>query len=389
MFKISSSYQEFGDNAYIEIRKELAKNQYAKEDLQFICEKLDLLDYLDELSDRNVPFHELSENIFKRYSLKTNNYIDLNVLKQVFKAKPIFSDLVSILEEPNSIKVDSKDKSHHPVPALPKLPARNNSCQPPPLPSRSSSLRMKGPDDLTSTSGSSCVSSGSSSPSPPLLALPDADVFPILPKGAHSATQLLMDRQVGSFLVRLSESAKGQYALDVKTENEKVSHFHIRKLGKTFSIVELFSNTFNSLEELLTFLSDQEIHLMPLDHSLRVRPTQLNGWKPSTKRAQKHCPTCTCPSHKNMTETLREEIPRHNNKSVDRELARLLGLANEYETYLTTTCTPVAKSLHVDKLLHMWRDTRGDEATQENLLLILEGHTEFTAIVQRLAKAHQ
>ena len=40
----------------------------------------------------------------------------------------------------------------------------------------------------------------------------------------------------------------------------------------------------------------------------------------------------------------------------------------------------------MDKLLHMWRDCLGDEATTEELVKILEGKKEFTAIVQQLLK---
>ena len=40
----------------------------------------------------------------------------------------------------------------------------------------------------------------------------------------------------------------------------------------------------------------------------------------------------------------------------------------------------------MDKLLHMWRDRQGNEATVEELVKIIEGKKEFTAIVQQLLK---
>ena len=85
-----------------------------------------------------------------------------------------------------------------------------------------------------------------------------------------------------------------------------------------------------------------------------------------------------------VKEILREEIPKHNNKALDRELAFLLGLDNEYELYLRMSSTPSSKSLHIDKLAHMWRDCQGEGATKENLVEILKGKKEFTAIVQSL-----
>ena len=223
---------------------------------------------------------------------------------------------------------------------------------------------------------------------------------------SYMAKQFLVDNPVGSFLVRLSGSDKGQYALHVKTDIGRIRQFHIKTCwdssGKTFSIVGHFPSTFDSLDDLLLFFSK---HVFNLNPSLRVKPTQLTQsnilMKPLSTGLKsdittRHCPTCSCTinpastSHTNekrsptVKEILREEIPKHNNKALDRELAFLLGLDNEYELYLKMSSTPSSKSLHIDKLVHIWRDCQGEGATKENLVEILKGKKEFTAIVQSL-----
>ena len=99
-------YSEISENVIEgtlgKIQMELIRDIYCKRDLQYICDKLGLLEYFSELCDRKIPFKDLSRNVFERLSLENQNIFSidhLNLFKQIFETKPTFVKLLNIVED--------------------------------------------------------------------------------------------------------------------------------------------------------------------------------------------------------------------------------------------------------------------------------------------------
>jgi len=99
--------------------------------------------------------------------------------------------------------------------------------------------------------------------------------------------------------------------------------------------------------------------------------------EPSTSSENKEVPT-----NRQLKGLLLKEIPKQNNKDLDRELAILLSLDSEYEDYLHYN-PHISKKI---KLLGMWSDRNGTGATVEAMVTLLKGDEAFTAILQKIEK---
>ena len=190
-------HQEFGKEAYARVEEELSKETYSIQDLQFLCDLLDISEKFNKICRRNIPFHELSSLIFETWATKNDLHLNANHLKQILRSRPVFKPLLRILEE-------SQKPSCPPRPARPppRLPPRRrlyaeSSPPAPPAPPRTATLPEALTRPTTTTRPSRSRSPGlppprishpPSSP-PPLPPLPG--VFEPLPQGAVSASRIL------------------------------------------------------------------------------------------------------------------------------------------------------------------------------------------------------
>ena len=321
-------HQEFGKEAYARVEEELSKETYSIQDLQFLCDLLDISEKFNEICRRNIPFHELSSLIFETWATKNRLELNANHLKQILRSRPVFKPLLRILEE-----------SHEPPPARPPPPlpprrrlfAESSPPAPPPpprtvlpktltrpactRPSRSRSPGLPPPR----------ISLPPSSP-PPLLPLPG--VFEPLPRGAVSASRILqvesssgdpvviilcrlllwgaswservwaMKGSITRMVVvtcmpltskvslRLPMSGSYSFLLRfkpgcfMKQETNLQSNFHRISAswcasGKTYALVGPFQNQFSSIDDLVDFYSRQQLPWLPIKKDLRVLPSQL------------------------------------------------------------------------------------------------------------------
>ena len=188
-------HQEFGREAYARVEEELSKETYSIQDLQFLCDLLDISEKFNEICRRNIPFHELSSLIFETWATKNHLALNANHLKQLLRSRPVFKPLVRILEE-------SHQRSCPPPPARPPplLPPRRRLFAESSPPAPSPPPRTVLPEALTRPATTRTSRSRSPGLPPPRISHPPSSppplpplpgVFEPLPQGAVSASRIL------------------------------------------------------------------------------------------------------------------------------------------------------------------------------------------------------
>ena len=187
----------FDQEAYSRIEEELSKEAYSIQDLQYLCDRLGISDKFNEICRRNIPFYELGSLLLETWATKTNLEPSLSQLKEIFKSRPVFEPLLSILEQTSEARTPTPPT--RPPPRLPPRKPLRESSPPPSLPPRTPL-----PETLTrpSTTSRTTHPSRSRSPGlpPPRISLPPSSspplpplpgVFEPLAQGAASASRIL------------------------------------------------------------------------------------------------------------------------------------------------------------------------------------------------------
>ena len=187
----------FDQEAYSRIEEELSKEAYSIQDLQYLCDRLSISDKFNEICRRNIPFYKLGSLILETWATKTNLEPSLSQLRQIFKSRPVFEPLLSILERTSEASTPTSPP--RPPPRLPPRQPLRESSPPPNLPPRTPL-----PETLTrrSTTSKTAHPSCSRSPGlpPPRISLPPSSppplpplpgVFEPLAEGAASASRIL------------------------------------------------------------------------------------------------------------------------------------------------------------------------------------------------------
>ena len=193
-----SLHKHFGQEAYSRIEEELSKEVYSIQDLQYLCDRLGISDKFNEICRRNIPFYELGSLILETWATKTNLEPSFSQLKEIFKSRPVFEPLLSILEQKSQVPIPPPPP--RPPPRLPPRQPLRESSPPPSLPPRTSLPERLTRRSTTSTTTTHPSRSRSPGLPPPRISLPPSSppplpplpgVFEPLAQGATSASRIL------------------------------------------------------------------------------------------------------------------------------------------------------------------------------------------------------